>query len=31
MGEEVGLDLDDEPVLHYARRQDVVFWVNEPV
>jgi uncharacterized protein len=26
MGAEVGLDLAGEPLLHYARRQDVVFW-----
>jgi hypothetical protein len=25
-GAEVGLDLDGEPLLHFARRQDVVFW-----
>jgi uncharacterized protein YqjF (DUF2071 family) len=29
MGAEVGLDLDGEPLLHYARRQDVVFWSLE--
>ena len=28
MGAEVGLDLDGEPTLHFARRQDVVFWLN---
>ena len=26
MGEQVGLRLDGEPLLHFARRQDVVFW-----
>jgi uncharacterized protein YqjF (DUF2071 family) len=26
MGAEVGLDLAGQPLLHYARRQDVVFW-----
>jgi uncharacterized protein len=26
MAAEVGLQLDREPLLHYARRQDVVFW-----
>ena len=26
MGEEVGLDLAGEPLLHYSARQDVVFW-----
>jgi uncharacterized protein YqjF (DUF2071 family) len=31
MGAEVGLELDGEPTLHYARRQDVVFWLNKPV
>jgi uncharacterized protein YqjF (DUF2071 family) len=30
MGAEVALDLDDDPILHFARRQDVVFWLNEP-
>jgi uncharacterized protein len=29
MGAEVGLDLDDEPLLHYSARQDVVFWTLE--
>jgi uncharacterized protein YqjF (DUF2071 family) len=27
MGDQVGLDLDEEPVLHFAQRQDVVFWL----
>jgi uncharacterized protein len=27
MGDEVGLELDDEPILHFAKRQDVVFWL----
>ena len=26
MAAEVGVELDGEPLLHYARRQDVVFW-----
>jgi uncharacterized protein len=26
MAAEIGLDLDGEPLLHYSRRQDVVFW-----
>jgi uncharacterized protein YqjF (DUF2071 family) len=30
MAAEVGLELDDEPLLHYAERQDVVFWTLEP-
>jgi hypothetical protein len=30
MGEQVGLDLDGDPVLHYAHRQDVVFWLPYP-
>jgi uncharacterized protein len=30
MGQEIGLQLDSEPLLHYARRQDVVFWSLEP-
>jgi uncharacterized protein YqjF (DUF2071 family) len=30
MGAEVGLALEGEPLLHYARRQDVVFWGLEP-
>jgi uncharacterized protein YqjF (DUF2071 family) len=29
MGEQIGIGLDDRPVLHFARRQDVVFWLNE--
>ncbi len=29
MGAEIGLALDDEPLLHYADRQDVVFWERE--
>jgi uncharacterized protein YqjF (DUF2071 family) len=31
MGDQVGLALDGDPVLHFARRQDVVFWLNQPV
>jgi uncharacterized protein YqjF (DUF2071 family) len=30
MGAELGLGLDDAPLLHFARRQDVVFWRLEP-
>jgi uncharacterized protein YqjF (DUF2071 family) len=30
MAAEVGLDLDGAPLLHYARRQDVVFWTLSP-
>jgi hypothetical protein len=30
MGAEIGLELEDEPLLHYSRRQDVVFWSLEP-
>ena len=26
MAAEIGLKLEGEPLLHYARRQDVVFW-----
>jgi hypothetical protein len=26
MTAELAIDLDDDPLLHYARRQDVVFW-----
>jgi uncharacterized protein YqjF (DUF2071 family) len=26
MAAELAIDLDDDPLLHYARRQDVVFW-----
>jgi uncharacterized protein len=29
MGRQIGLDLGGEPVLHFAGRQDVVFWLNE--
>jgi uncharacterized protein YqjF (DUF2071 family) len=28
MGAEVGLDLDGDPILHFAKQQDVVFWLN---
>jgi uncharacterized protein YqjF (DUF2071 family) len=31
MGRQLGLDLQERPVLHYAHRQDVVFWPNAPV
>jgi uncharacterized protein YqjF (DUF2071 family) len=31
MGDEAGVALEGEPTLHYARRQDVVFWLNQPV
>jgi hypothetical protein len=24
----LGIELEGEPVLHFARRQDVVFWLN---
>jgi uncharacterized protein YqjF (DUF2071 family) len=30
MGAEIGFALDGEPLLHYARRQDVVFWALQP-
>jgi uncharacterized protein YqjF (DUF2071 family) len=30
MGAEAGLDLDGDPILHFAKRQDVVFWLNQP-
>jgi uncharacterized protein len=30
MGDELGLELSDDPVLHYSRRQDVVFWLPYP-
>lgn len=30
MAAEIGLDLPDPPLLHYARRQDVVFWSLRP-
>jgi uncharacterized protein YqjF (DUF2071 family) len=30
MGEEVGLELSSDPVLHLAPRQDVVFWLPAP-
>jgi hypothetical protein len=29
MGVQVGQDLSGPPLLHYARRQDVVFWTPE--
>jgi uncharacterized protein YqjF (DUF2071 family) len=30
MAEELGIELVGEPLLHYAARQDVVFWTLEP-
>ena len=30
MGEQVGVELGGEPLLHYCARQDVVFWTLEP-
>jgi uncharacterized protein YqjF (DUF2071 family) len=30
MGAQIDLELDDTPLLHYAERQDVVFWQLEP-
>jgi uncharacterized protein YqjF (DUF2071 family) len=30
MGEQVGIDLSAEPLLHFAARQDVVFWPLRP-
>jgi uncharacterized protein YqjF (DUF2071 family) len=29
MGEQIGVDLEGSPTLHFAARQDVVFWLNE--
>ena len=31
MGRQVGVDLHEPPITHYAHRQDVVFWPNAPV
>jgi uncharacterized protein YqjF (DUF2071 family) len=31
MGRQLGVDLQERPVVHYAHRQDVVFWPNAPV
>ena len=31
MADQVGIARDGEPTLHFAARQDVVFWLNEPV
>ena len=31
MGRQVGLDLDGEPILHFAARQDVLIWRIRPV
>jgi uncharacterized protein YqjF (DUF2071 family) len=31
MGRQLGIDLQEPPVLHYAHRQDVVFWPNRRV
>ena len=30
MGEQIGIDLSETPLLHYAHRQDVVFWPLQP-
>jgi hypothetical protein len=30
MTTEIAINLDDAPLLHYARRQDVVFWSLQP-
>lgn len=30
MGDQIGVDLEGTPLLHYAERQDVVFWQLEP-
>jgi uncharacterized protein YqjF (DUF2071 family) len=30
MANQIGLDLPEQPLLHYARRQDVVFWTLKP-
>ena len=30
MGDEAGIELSPTPLLHYAARQDVVFWTIEP-
>jgi uncharacterized protein len=30
MGKQIGLELDGTPLLHFAERQDVVFWQLEP-
>jgi len=30
MAVQLGLALADDPILHFARRQDVVFWLNTP-
>jgi hypothetical protein len=31
MADEIGIALEGDPLLHYARRQDVVFWSLEAV
>jgi uncharacterized protein len=31
MGAQVDIELEGDPVLHFADRQDVVFWLNQPV
>jgi uncharacterized protein YqjF (DUF2071 family) len=30
MGAQIGLDLGEEPLLHYSPRQDVIIWPHEP-
>jgi uncharacterized protein len=31
MGEQVGLDLSGEPLLHYSHRQDTILWALRPI
>lgn len=31
MGRQLGIDLHEQPIAHYAHRQDVLFWPNVPV
>lgn len=30
MTAQIGVDLGDDPLLHFARRQNVVFWALQP-
>jgi uncharacterized protein YqjF (DUF2071 family) len=31
MGRQIGLDLDGDPLVHFARRQDVLIWRTRPI
>jgi hypothetical protein len=31
MGDQVGLDLSGDPLLHYSERQDTILWALQPI